>query len=79
MAEEDGFLIEFCQVGDSLKVSAIDPRSGAEVSIVGSPKATQSELSRLAIRKLLYVLEKEGETKGPDSPSSSGPRKGIVI
>lgn len=79
MAEEDGFLIEFCQVGDSLKVSAIDPRSGVEVSIGGSPKATQSELSRLAVRKLLYVLEKEAETKGSDRSSPPGSGKGIVI
>ncbi len=53
------YLIEFKQVGNSIKVTAIDPVSGTEVSIVGDPKASQDELSRVAVDKLLYVLKKQ--------------------
>ncbi|WP_138379887.1 DUF6898 family protein [Luteithermobacter gelatinilyticus] len=56
---EEEFLVEFIQVGNSVKVSAVDPRTGREVSIVGSPRASQAELSRLAINKLKYVLSRE--------------------
>ncbi|WP_321392043.1 DUF6898 family protein [Emcibacter sp.] len=52
-------IVEFVQVGNSVKVSAIDTRSGREVSIVGSPRTSQTELKRVAINKLKYVLSKE--------------------
>lgn len=57
------YLIEFKQVGNSIKVSAIDPDTGTEVSIVGDPKASQDELSRVAVDKLLYVLAKQRGTR----------------
>ena len=60
MAEpDDGYIVEFRQVGGITKVSAIDPATGTEVSIVGAPGATQKQLSDLAIQKLVYVLEKK--------------------
>ena len=52
--------------GDYVKVSAIDATTNVEASIVGSPRTTQQQLTRLAVRKLEYVLEKQrhdGETK----------------
>ena len=52
------YLIEFHQVGRYVKVSAIDPITNTEVVLVGAASATQSELSRLAVRKLEYVLAK---------------------
>jgi hypothetical protein len=52
------YLIEFHRVGNYVKVSAIDPETNTEVSIVGDPRATELELERLAVRKLEYVMAK---------------------
>lgn len=56
MAKE-GYLIEYIPRGRYIKVSAIDPRTGTEVSIVGDKKASQKELNRVVIQKLEYVLK----------------------
>ncbi|MBM3504835.1 MAG: hypothetical protein FJX65_13295 [Alphaproteobacteria bacterium] len=53
------YLIEFHRVGLYVKVSAIDPETNIEASIVGDPRATEAELERLAVRKLEYVLAKK--------------------
>ncbi|PCI50487.1 MAG: hypothetical protein COB49_03675 [Alphaproteobacteria bacterium] len=53
------YLVEFIQVGSSVKVSAIDPVSGREVSIIGPATASRSQLTRVAVNKLKYVLAKE--------------------
>jgi len=52
-------IIEFRRVGNVLKVIAVDPVSGTEVSMVGDPRYSQQELGRLAARKLRYVLNKQ--------------------
>ena len=60
--------LEFRRVSDYVKVSAIDAETNVEISIVGSPRTAQQQLTRLAVRKLEYVLEKQrraGNTK-PD-------------
>ncbi|VAV98868.1 hypothetical protein MNBD_ALPHA01-156 [hydrothermal vent metagenome] len=57
--ESDGFIIEFIQIGTSVKVSAVDPVSGREVSIVGPSTATRGYLSQVAVNKLKYVLSRE--------------------
>ena len=49
-------IFEFVRVGHAVKVSAIDPASGTEVSIVGDPSVGEAALKRLAERKLEYVL-----------------------
>ena len=51
-------LIEIQQIGNAVKVAAIDPETLVEVSIVGSPSAGEEALKRAAVRKLAYVLEK---------------------
>jgi len=53
------YLLEFHQVGRYVKVSAIDPITNIEVSIVGDAAATKAELERVAVRKLEYVLRKK--------------------
>lgn len=50
-------IIEFYPVGHFVKVSAIDPVSTVEVSIVGDPRQGEEMLSRTALRKLEYVLK----------------------
>lgn len=57
------YLIEFIRIGASVKVSAIDPVTGIEASIIGPAHLSEAELGKNAIRKLRYVLAKEN--KGP--------------
>lgn len=54
-------LFEFRRLGNSVKVSAVDPVSNTEVSIVGSPAAGEAYLKQTALRKLLWVLSKQGQ------------------
>jgi hypothetical protein len=56
---ENRVIIEFIRVGSYVKVSAVDPLSMVEVSIVGNPASGEAILKRTAIRKLKYVLEKK--------------------
>jgi len=51
-------IIEFVKVGAYVKVSAIDPTTRVEVSIVGDPSMSQATLERTAVQKLKYVLNK---------------------
>lgn len=55
-------LFEFRQVGSYLKVSAIDPVTNTEVSIVATPGMDRGALKEMALRKLAFVIEK-GSTK----------------
>lgn len=55
---EDQVIIEFIRVGAYVKVSAIDPVSKVEASIVGNPASGEATLKRTALRKLQYVLDK---------------------
>lgn len=51
-------IMEFVTIGKSVKVTAFDPVSMKEATVIGSAKATRKELTQLAIRKLEYVLNK---------------------
>ena len=53
------YLLEFQQVGRYVKVSAVDPVTNVEVSIVGDASATKAQLQRVAVGKLEYVLRKK--------------------
>lgn len=57
--DDHGYIIEFISMGDYVKVSAIDPATRREASIVGDPAAGKDALSRLAVRKLHYVMNKK--------------------
>jgi len=57
-----GYYIEYHQQGSYIKVTAIDPDTGTEVSIVGDAKASQDELNRLVIRKLEWKLGRDKST-----------------
>ena len=59
MARHREALIEFHRVGAYVKVSAVDPETLTEVSIVGDPAAGEDALTRTAVRKLDYVLKKK--------------------
>ncbi|MGI9414053.1 MAG: DUF6898 family protein [Hyphomicrobiales bacterium] len=50
---------EHIAIGKAVKVSAIDAASGTEVSIAGSRYASQEELERVALQKLLRAMSKK--------------------
>lgn len=53
------YIIEYVQVGNSIKVSAIDPVSRFEACVVvPATGISRKEMGQLAIRKLEYVMEK---------------------
>ena len=56
------FFVEFNRVGAYVKVSAVDPATLMEVSIVGDPAAGEEMLTRTAVRKLERALER---SRGP--------------
>ncbi len=57
MAKE--IFVEFIQMGNSVKATAIDPDTGLEASIVGPANAPRSTLAEAARRKLEYVQRKK--------------------
>ena len=61
------YLLEYHRIGNTVKVSAVDPVTGVEACIVGPADAGREHLSRTAVRKLKYVL-----SKSTDGKSSSG-------
>lgn len=52
-------LIEFARSGNAVKVTAIDPITFTEASIVGPADAGEETLRRHAVRKLIYVMNKK--------------------
>ena len=60
MADKRETIFEFVRVGVSVKVTAVDPATGTEATIVGDPAAGEAALKRLARQKLDYVLAKAG-------------------
>jgi hypothetical protein len=58
-------IFEFYQVGAYVKVSAVDPVSLTEISIVGDPAVGEETLKRTAARKLEYVLARNAGAAGP--------------
>lgn len=59
---DDGVIIELQQLGGYVKATAVDPRTGIEVSVFGSSQSPTTLLQNAAIRKLDYVLSNR---KGP--------------
>jgi hypothetical protein len=64
--QEHGIIFEFISIGSYVKVSAIDTRSGTEVSIVGDPKRGEVALRRIVLRKL------ENKLRKPEKPGRRG-------
>ena len=52
-------LIEIVRLGSCAKVSAIDPVTRTEVSIVGPANAGEASLKAIALRKLEFALKKK--------------------
>lgn len=54
-------IIEFIRQGRFVKVTAVDPVTGIEASIVGDPNTSPTTLQQLAVKKLRYVINKQQE------------------
>jgi hypothetical protein len=50
---------EFTAIGQTVKVTAIDSATGVEVSAMGPVNASQADLRRLALAKLMARLARE--------------------
>ncbi len=66
MSGEREVLLEFQRLGNAVKVTAVDPVTLVEVSIMGPVTADRESLERTAIRKLDYILQRRAE-KGRDT------------
>ena len=53
-------IIELFPVGQFMKVSALDTQSLVEVSIQGPVNAPEDILKRNALKRLAYVMKKQG-------------------
>ncbi|MDG1997203.1 MAG: hypothetical protein P8J14_11950 [Emcibacteraceae bacterium] len=56
---DNEFILEFISMGNTVKVTCVDPKTGREVSTLGPANAPRSQLSNAAVNKMLYVLKKE--------------------
>ena len=54
-------LFEFIRIGAYVKVIAVDELSGTEVSLVGDPSRSSNYLKRIAMQKLLRVMERKSK------------------
>ncbi|MSP90103.1 MAG: hypothetical protein EXQ92_15020 [Alphaproteobacteria bacterium] len=61
---DDDIIIEFNRVGAYVKVTAVDPVSLVEATIVGPASSSPAILKRTTIQKLMYLLSKRGEGGG---------------
>ena len=52
--------IEFHKIGQFVKVTAMDVESMVEISIQGSVTASEEQLKSAALKRLEYVLKKNG-------------------
>lgn len=59
MSQHQEVLFEITRIGPYMKVVAIDPVSGIEVSVQGPKTAMQRDLQDLAIRKLKRAIERQ--------------------
>jgi hypothetical protein len=55
----EDIIIEYHRIGASVKVSAFDPETLTEVSIVGPASAGEETLKRNVLRKLEFMLAKQ--------------------
>ena len=56
--QKQDVIFEFIQIGNCIKVVAIDTMTGLEVTIMGPKTASQTYLERTALAKLRYALNK---------------------
>lgn len=60
MPRNNEYIVEFIQQGRFVKVTAVDPVSGLEATIVGDARESDKVLSANAVKKLEFLLKKAG-------------------
>lgn len=78
---QDKVILEFYPMGAAVRVTALDPVTLVEVTIQGPATASEPELTRIALAKLRYVLDRQsGGAKDtvPDTPKNSRGERGII-
>ena len=73
-----GALIEFIPNGAYVKVCAVDPVTGEEVSIVGDPRSGSKRLGQEAVKKLEFILRRKHEEKAKARAAKSGAADPLV-
>jgi len=68
-------LLEYVEIGGSVRACAIDVATGTEVSIVGPASAGEAALRRNALARLDYVLRQKSET----TPRPADKRPGLLV
>jgi hypothetical protein len=63
-SDEHGVIVEMIAVGRYVRVTAVDTRSGTEVTLVGDPRRGERSLREAAVRKLRFVMAKK-DSKEP--------------
>lgn len=58
-AQSQEVLFEFQRLGNILRVSALDPVSNTEITMIADPRQGPETIKALAARKLAYVIEKK--------------------
>ena len=76
---EATFYLEFLTMGKQVKVMAIDPETGIEVSIIAPQTASQSEMSNVAVEKLKRRIKQETEQETAKASKSSNDSSGRGI
>jgi hypothetical protein len=56
-------IFEFTQIGNSVKVTAIDELTGLEAAVIGPTTAMRRDMERLAAAKLKRALDKRAASK----------------
>lgn len=58
---DENYIVEYVVIGKSVKVTAFDPATLKEVSIIGAVTTTKKQLAKLAVRKLVYMIGKDSK------------------
>lgn len=58
MKKDARYIIEYVAIGNSVKVTAFDPVSLKDASIIGMVGTPKKQLADLAIKKLVYIIKK---------------------
>jgi hypothetical protein len=64
---EGAVLFEFVQIGQQMRVAAIDEATGIEVIVIAPLNAARGHMERLALAKLRRRLEAEAPRPAPPS------------
>ena len=67
MGKRGEVYIEFKQIGQAIKVTAVDAATGLEVIIMGPASAAQTHLQKVAIDKLKMQLKKAEAEPEPEA------------